>query len=640
MLPKFSKDCRVYNRNDSEEYMAHAYQYSTSSHQKDDMRPAAIIYPENVDDIITAVKWASERNVGIAVRTGGHQYSGASSTSGENIQLDMSDTFETTDDFWYDKEENLARVGISFSLLQMNERLREHGVFLPHGQCVNVHLGGHVQTGGYGQLGRAFGLLSDHVQGFEIVIASGELKHIWRPESHLAKKNEATLDKELNDDLFWAVLGGSPGNYGILTHVYLTPHKDEDHPNSRGMKLFTAYSPEKLKRVMKVVAEFNDDKDLPGDFDLCVTIVTDFWNCHLFRKLTPEWVKGYKNIDEKMLYEHPEEYADGVDWAEDGKMAIPDVPIPLILIYLQWSNLGGSNQKFGEKEEEWFNKFREASKPNCIDNIMEEVCQGLSGRFLQLLKKFFGGEEMNNFLRVDYKKHTPLSILTRYWCYEDVREYVKPYEKRVYPSNKQNLSSNGYVHWVCKRIDKVVQQCDGEIDIVVQIQPFGGKNSQFHRNDKLNIGCHSWRDDITLVTVLDCFYQPASTIPCDDNRLNWVLDWQKLNDIEARTYICDEDRRLLWGSFAAMNDPDAGANLHTVRLKYFDSEEKYERLVQIKKKVDPQFIFTSNMFSVGAVHAPNNRKILIKGNGHETAICNKSQTAALSFKGHHQCAII
>jgi len=625
MLPNFSAKTKVYHCDNSEEYKAKMYQYSTSSHQTSDIKPAAVIYPASVDDIILAVDWARESGVGIAVRTGGHQYSGASSTSGQNIQLDVSETFKTDDDFHYDEVENLIRTGISFSLLEMNNRLREHSVFLPHGQCVHVHLGGHVQTGGYGQLGRAFGLLSDHVQGFEIVIASGELKHIWRPSSDLAKKNEASMDKELNDDLFWAVLGGSPGNYGILTHVYLTPHKDKDHPHSRGMKLFTPYTPERLKKIMQVVAEMNDNQDLAGDFDLCVTMMKNVWNFHLLRKYTPQWLKSYKNIDEEMMYQHPRDYGDGVDSAEDGVMAIPDIPIPLILIYLQWSNIGGADQEFGDKEKFWFEKMREATRPNTIDDTLDVVCHGFPGTLLSIFKDIIGMGQVDNFLQVDYRKHTPLSTLTRFWCFEDIREYVKPYEKRCYMSNKTDLTTNGYVDWVVGRIDKVVQKKGTAIDVVVQIQPFGGNNSRYRLNGRpeLHHGCHSWRDDCTLVTVLDCFYQPKSNTDPTDSRLQWALNWQRGNDSGARTYICDEDRRLLWGSYASMEDPDAGANLHSVRHTYFDSEEKYQRLVEIKRRVDPLFIFTSNMFSVGAVYAPQNRQCLIRGVGHDTVLSDK-----------------
>ena len=84
----------------------------------------------------------------IAVRTGGHQYSGHSSTSGENIQVDVSRTFANeSEDFIYEESSNLLKVGVSFSLLKMNTLMAARGMFVPTGICSHVHLGGHVQTG-------------------------------------------------------------------------------------------------------------------------------------------------------------------------------------------------------------------------------------------------------------------------------------------------------------------------------------------------------------------------------------------------------------------------------------------------------------------------------------------------------------
>ena len=77
-----------------------------------------------------------------------------------------------------------------------------------------------------------------------------------------------------NDDLFWAVLGGSPGNFGILTHLYLRPLHDKDYPDSRMMKSMTVYSKEKHLALEKLMSEMMGDEDFPGNFDYCITIMT------------------------------------------------------------------------------------------------------------------------------------------------------------------------------------------------------------------------------------------------------------------------------------------------------------------------------------------------------------------------------
>ena len=98
-----------------------------------------------------------------------------------------------------------------------------------------VHLGGHVQTGGFGIPIRAFGLLLDHVIAFDIITATGESLHVERNST----------DK-MHRDLYYAVLGGSPWNFGVLTHITLQAHRDEDHPYSLGYRasfiVFTAFT--------------------------------------------------------------------------------------------------------------------------------------------------------------------------------------------------------------------------------------------------------------------------------------------------------------------------------------------------------------------------------------------------------------
>ena len=117
------------------------------------------------------------------------------------------------------------------------------GVFVPHGQCTDVHLGGHIQTGGYGQLGRSFGLIGDHVRSLEII-------------DHASQEWEIT--REINPEQFYAWLGGSPGNMGVLAHVTIEVHRDSDYVGSMGLKVVHLYE----EGTLKVGDEYQEEKCL------------------------------------------------------------------------------------------------------------------------------------------------------------------------------------------------------------------------------------------------------------------------------------------------------------------------------------------------------------------------------------------
>jgi len=150
------------------------YQYATSSHEIDhDMHPKLIVQPQSDANVIAAVKYAKSQGVAVAVKSGGHQYSGASSTSGENIVIDLRLTYKDLNNdlkiLDQSTDKSFIYASASWSLGEFNGFLAKNHLFIPHGQCTNVHIGGHAQTGGYGQLGRSFGLLGDHVREIRFV---------------------------------------------------------------------------------------------------------------------------------------------------------------------------------------------------------------------------------------------------------------------------------------------------------------------------------------------------------------------------------------------------------------------------------------------------------------------------------------
>ena len=112
------------------------------------------------------------------------------------------------------------------------------------------------------------------------------------------------------------------------------------------MKYFSVYTKKKLERVLKVIAEMNDDKDLPRDFDACITVLSNSIQGYPLNEIlhpvdTVLSGKKFRNFDEEMQYKHPKDYGGGVDYAEEGHMAMPVKPFPVLQVYMQWANING-----------------------------------------------------------------------------------------------------------------------------------------------------------------------------------------------------------------------------------------------------------------------------------------------------------
>ncbi|KAG0288419.1 hypothetical protein BGZ97_006825 [Linnemannia gamsii] len=540
-LPSFTE---IYERG-APHYTEHCYQYASSSYPLGLIQPKCIIYPKNDDEVIKAIQYAEANKLAVAIRTGGHQYSGASSTYGNNIQLDLSKTYH---DFrWQNTDHTLVTVGISYSLFEFHNELKANHRFVPHGQCSHVHLGGHVQTGGYGQLGRSFGLLADHVQKIRIITADCQPREIQR-------------GVEEDSDLFFAVLGGSPGNFGVVTHVTLVVHRDQDHPQSRGLRILYPYDRDRLKRLLDVMVRMADNELFQADYDYCVS-VSSGGSLIFPSSFSP-------SIDRTMRKNHPKIFG------HDGQYIWPAT----IFVYAQWANLGGQSQPYSSV---FFDEIKEAGgEHGTFQNEIEQA----GGHILQSI--FLGA-------KVDDDKPHPLSELMGDWIFPNVREFEKPYIKRVYMSNSQTLAQDYWTDNVSDRIHEIQGNADNGCDLAVQIQHYGGKNSRFYQNNDGSTAL-SWRDS-NICCVLDIFH--------DDNPAarETARAWQQRNDAcvgHPGAVFCKEDRRVLWGSH--------DLNLDKEHDRYYDnagailSETKYERLCKIKARVDPSGVFTPNGFCVGA----------------------------------------
>ncbi len=158
--------------------------------------PQARCLPVSTQAVAIAVKWAREFNVEFAVRGRGHSYEGYSQSNGLVIDLRLMSDLD------FNAANGRVSVGGGAQLFDIYSYLSKYGMAIPAGSCPPVGVGGHTLGGGFGLIGRKFGLACDNVVGFEMVDATGAVLVVSATE---------------NPDLFWALRGGGAGNFGIVT---------------------------------------------------------------------------------------------------------------------------------------------------------------------------------------------------------------------------------------------------------------------------------------------------------------------------------------------------------------------------------------------------------------------------------------
>ncbi|KAF7842386.1 berberine bridge enzyme-like 21 [Senna tora] len=179
-----------------ENYIRNA-RFNTSSTPK----PSLIITPLNEAHVQSTVICAkSVIPIQIKIRSGGHDYEGISYVSDHQpfIVLDLFNLRNIT----VDVQNNLAVAQAGATLGELYYKIwnnsKTHG--FPAGVGPTVGVGGHVSSGGYGNMLRRYGLSVDNVIDARIVDVNGRI-----------------LDKDsMGEDLFWAIKGGGGGSFGVI----------------------------------------------------------------------------------------------------------------------------------------------------------------------------------------------------------------------------------------------------------------------------------------------------------------------------------------------------------------------------------------------------------------------------------------
>ncbi len=169
-----------------------------------DKHPALIVQVKGSADVKNAVDFARESNLLVAVKCGGHNVVGKSTCDG-GMMIDLSPLRSVR----VDPKAQIANVSGGSYLGDMDHDTMAFGLVTTAGTVSHTGVGGLTLGGGFGRVGRRFGLALDNVLGVDIVTAGGQLLR-------------ANADE--NQDLYWGVRGGG-GNFGVVTSFDFQLHK-------------------------------------------------------------------------------------------------------------------------------------------------------------------------------------------------------------------------------------------------------------------------------------------------------------------------------------------------------------------------------------------------------------------------------
>lgn len=205
--------------------------------------PRYILIAQDVQDIIAAVRFAKSEGLAIAVQSTGH-----------GLALPANDCLliKTTEmtGVQIDAQAQTARIAAGTRWGKVLEAAQAHGLAPLLGSSPTVGAVGYTLGGGFGWLGRKYGLALDSTLAFEVVTMDGACVYASETE---------------NPDLFWALRGGG-GGFGIVTALEI-----KLYPVTQvyGGNLF--YPAEMAKEVFSRYADWI--KDAPDELTSSVLVM-------------------------------------------------------------------------------------------------------------------------------------------------------------------------------------------------------------------------------------------------------------------------------------------------------------------------------------------------------------------------------
>ena len=208
---------------------------------KYDKHPALIVQPTGAADVQNAVDFARDSSLLLAVKCGGHAAAGTSSCD-KGMQIDLSQLRNAR----VDRTTKTARIAGGSLLGELDHEAMAHGLVTTAGTVSHTGVGGLTLGGGFGRLGRRFGMSIDNVLEMDVVTPDGKLRRV-------GPSNDA--------DLYWALRGGG-GNFGVVTSFLFQLHEMQRNVVTG----YFAYPLPEAKQVLRFYAEHS--AQLPDEMSM------------------------------------------------------------------------------------------------------------------------------------------------------------------------------------------------------------------------------------------------------------------------------------------------------------------------------------------------------------------------------------
>lgn len=211
-----------------------------------DRSPALIARCTSSDDVATAVGFARDNGLLVAVRGGGHSALGYG-TCDEGMIIDLTPMKAIE----VDPAARTARAQPGMTWGEFDAATQEHGLAVTGGRFSTTGIAGLTLGSGSGWLERKCGLTADNLLSVEIVTADGRT---------------LTASHEENSELFWGIRGGS-GNFGVVTSFVYRLH--EVGPIIYGGLMMAM--PERAGEIARLARDLM--RDAPEDLGMAVAFL-------------------------------------------------------------------------------------------------------------------------------------------------------------------------------------------------------------------------------------------------------------------------------------------------------------------------------------------------------------------------------